>query len=57
MKGGHFKLPSSGTTHPKVGMPSPSKIHPAANIKTQVRFPDSSAIGAAPAVQTPVGRI
>lgn len=41
----------------KVALPSAPKIHPAADIKTRVRFPDSGAIGAAPAVQTPVGRI
>lgn len=57
MKGASFKGPKAGSTAPKVGMPSAPKIHPAANIKTKVRFPDSGAIGAAPAIQTPVGRI
>jgi hypothetical protein len=42
---------------PVTKMPSMPKIHPAANIKTKVRFPDSGGIGADPAVQTPVGRI
>lgn len=55
MKTASFKAGSAGAK--TVGMPSAPKVHPAARIKEQVRFPDSGAIGAAPAVQTPVGRI
>lgn len=57
MKGASFHGPKAAATAPKVGLPSAPKIHPAAHTRTQVRFPDSGAIGAAPAVQTPVGRI
>jgi hypothetical protein len=56
MNGVSFKAPSMGASK-KVAMPSAPKIHPAARTKVQVRFPDSGAVGAAPAVQTPVGRI
>lgn len=55
MKGASFHMPKA--TAPKVSLPSGPKIHPSANIKTKVRFPDSGAIGAAPAIQTPAGRI
>lgn len=57
MKGTSFHGPKASSTSPKVGIPTAPKIHPAAKIRTQVRFPDSGAIGAAPAIQTPVGRI
>lgn len=55
MKGASFHMPKGSA--PKVNLPPGPKIHPAANIKTKVRFPDSGAIGAAPAIQTPAGRI
>lgn len=56
MKGASFKAPAAMASK-KVAMPSAPRIHPAARIKEQVRFPDSGAVGAAPAIQTPVGRI
>jgi len=56
MKGVSFKAGSAPSAK-KVAMPSAPKVHPAARTKVQVRFPDSGAVGAAPAVQTPVGRI
>lgn len=57
MKMPSFHAPAKIGGSKKVGLPSAPKIHPAADIKTKVRFPDSGAIGAAPAIQTPVGRI
>ncbi len=56
MKMGNFKAPHIQASK-KVAIPHAPKIHPAAQVKTQVRFPDSGAIGAAPAIQTPEGRI
>lgn len=56
MKAPSFHAARSGATK-KISMPSAPKVHPAANIRNNVRFPDSGAIGAAPAVQTPAGRI
>ena len=55
MKGVKPQMPHM--SKPVTKMPGAPKIHPAADIKTKVRFPDSGAIGAAPSVQTPVGRI
>lgn len=44
--GGGFKAPHIGAVHPKVGMPSSPKVHPAAQIKTRMRLPDSGSVGA-----------
>jgi hypothetical protein len=41
----------------KVALPAPPQAHAKTPQPDKVRFPDSGAIGAAPAVQTPVGRI
>ena len=58
MKGGSFKMPHTPHVKPTVKFASASKIHPAAQVQTRVRLPDSSAIGADPAPVVPgAGRI